>query len=44
MDEQTEQSPAEYIPPALVAVGEFNEDTLGNWHGTSPDWFFNFYW
>jgi len=20
------------------------EDTLGNWHGTSPDWFFNYYW
>ncbi len=34
----------EYVPPMLIEVGEFNEDTLGDWHGTSPDWFFNYYW
>ncbi|GES32091.1 lasso RiPP family leader peptide-containing protein [Streptomyces angustmyceticus] len=46
MNEHAEQAqaPTEYVPPTLVEVGEFTEDTLGNWHGTSPDWFFNYYW
>ena len=44
MNEQSEKPPTEYMPPALVEVGEFNEDTLGNWEGTAPDYFFNFYW
>ncbi|RAG82054.1 hypothetical protein DN069_29615 [Streptacidiphilus pinicola] len=39
MAESTEQS-NEYMAPALVEVGEFNEDTLGGW-GNVPDWFFN---
>ncbi|MEY9847043.1 lasso RiPP family leader peptide-containing protein [Streptacidiphilus sp. MAP5-3] len=42
MVEVMEQS-HEYMPPALVEVGEFNEDTLGGL-GTVPDWFFNMNW
>ncbi|MEU4209151.1 lasso RiPP family leader peptide-containing protein [Streptomyces sp. NPDC026206] len=45
MNEHSEQTqtPTEYIPPTLVEVGEFTEDTLGS-SGRSPDWFFNYNW
>lgn len=43
MNQPAEKS-ADYVPPMLAEVGEFNEDTLGDWNGTSPDWFFNYYW
>ena len=44
MTEQSTYTSADYVPPMLIEVGEFNADTLGDWHGTSPDWFFNYYW
>ncbi len=42
--EQTQHMSAAYTTPGLVEVGGFHEDTLGDWNGTSPDWFFNYFW